>query len=231
MDKWLSLLEGFQYNLLIFFGTIIAAVPLGLIITFGTMSKWKPFRFLLHRDSKFLKAIGGFRPISALSRLFVWIMRGTPLMLQLFVVLYAPGLLFGVPMKSRLTGAFIAFIVNYAAYFSEIYRGGIESIPRGQYEAGQVLGLTKVQVFTKITLFQVIKRIVPPMGNEILTLAKDTSLARIIGIGEIIMSAERFSKAGVIWPLFSTGLFFLAMCGILTLLFNKLEKKLDYYKA
>lgn len=152
-------------------------------------------------------------------------------MLQLFIVLYVPGLVFDVPMRSRLTAAVIAFIVNYAAYFSEIYRGGIESIPKGQYEAGQVLGLTKTQVFFKIVLFQVIKRIVPPMGNEIMTLVKDTSLARVIGVGEIMMSAERFSKQGLIWPLFSTGLFFLAMCGILTIIFNKLEKKLDYYKA
>lgn len=209
MEKWQSLFDGFGYNLLIFFGTIIAAVPLGLIITFCTMSK--------------------FKPLSYLSRLFVWIIRGTPLMLQLFVILYGPGLLLGIPMKSRLTAAFIAFIVNYAAYFSEIYRGGIESISRGQYEAGQVLGLTKKQVFSKIVLFQVVKRIVPPMGNEIITLVKDTSLVRIIGLPEIIMSAERFSKQGLIWPLFSTGLFFLAMCGVLTLLFGRLEKKLDYY--
>lgn len=210
MDKWLSLLEGFQYNLILFFGTIIAAVPLGLLICFCSMSK--------------------FKPLSYLSKIFVWIIRGTPLMLQLFVVLYVPGLVFGIPMKSRLTAAFIAFIINYAAYFSEIYRGGIESIPKGQYEAGQVLGLTKKQVFLKVVLFQVIKRIVPPMGNEIITLVKDTSLARIIGLAEIIMSAERFSKAGIIWPLFSTGLFFLAMCGILTLIFGALEKKMNYYK-
>ncbi|MEE0409384.1 MAG: amino acid ABC transporter permease [Clostridia bacterium] len=209
MEKWQSLFDGFGYNLLIFFGTIIAAVPLGLIITFCTMSK--------------------FKPLSYLSRLFVWIIRGTPLMLQLFVILYGPGLLLGIPMKSRLTAAFIAFIVNYAAYFSEIYRGGIESISKGQYEAGQVLGLTKKQIFSKIVLFQVVKRIVPPMGNEIITLVKDTSLVRIIGLPEIIMSAERFSKQGLIWPLFSTGLFFLAMCGVLTLLFGRLEKKLDYY--
>ena len=209
MEKWQSLFDGFGYNLLIFFGTIIAAVPLGLIITFCTMSK--------------------FKPLSYLSRLFVWIIRGTSLMLQLFVILYGPGLLLGIPMKSRLTAAFIAFIVNYAAYFSEIYRGGIESISKGQYEAGQVLGLTKKQIFSKIVLFQVVKRIVPPMGNEIITLVKDTSLVRIIGLPEIIMSAERFSKQGLIWPLFSTGLFFLAMCGVLTLLFGRLEKKLDYY--
>lgn len=210
MDKWLSLLDGFQYNLVLFFGTIAAAVPLGLLICFCSMSK--------------------FKPLSYISKVFVWIIRGTPLMLQLFVVLYVPGLVFNMPMKSRLTASFVAFIINYAAYFSEIYRGGIESIPKGQYEAGQVLGLTKAQVFMKIVLFQVIRRIVPPMGNEIITLVKDTSLARIIGVAEIIMSAERFSKAGVIWPLFSTGLFFLAMCGVLTLIFGALEKKMNYYK-
>lgn len=211
MDQWISLFEGFRFNLILFCTTILCAIPLGLLITFCSMSKFKPLSFV--------------------SKVFVWIIRGTPLMLQLFIVLYVPGLVFDVPMRSRLTAAVIAFIVNYAAYFSEIYRGGIESIPKGQYEAGQVLGLTKTQVFFKIVLFQVIKRIVPPMGNEIMTLVKDTSLARVIGVGEIMMSAERFSKQGLIWPLFSTGLFFLAMCGILTIIFNKLEKKLDYYKA
>ncbi len=212
MNVWLELFEGFKFNLIIFFGTIAAAVPLGLIITFCSMSK--------------------FKPLSYISKLFVWIIRGTPLMLQLFVVAYAPGLLFDIPMKSRMMATFIAFIINYAAYFSEIYRGGIESIPKGQYEAGQVLGLTKIQVFTKIVLFQVVKRIVPPMGNEIITLVKDTSLSRIIGVGEIIMSAERFSKnGGLIWPLFSTGLFFLAMGGILTVVFAKIEKKMSYYDA
>lgn len=150
-------------------------------------------------------------------------------MLQLFVVLYAPGLLFDFPMRDRMTAALIAFIINYAAYFSEIYRGGIESIPKGQYEAGQVLGMTKTQVLFKVVLFQVIKRIVPPMGNEIITLVKDTSLARVIGVIEIIMSAERFTKQGLIWPLFSTGLYFLAFNGILTIIFSKLEKKLNYY--
>ena len=210
MEKWQSLFDGFGYNLLIFFGTIIAAVPLGLIITFCTMSK--------------------FKPLSYLSRLFVWIIRGTPLMLQLFVILYGPGLLLGIPMKSRLTAAFIAFIVNYAAYFSEIYRGGIESISKGQYEAGQVLGLTKKQIFSKIVLFQVVKRIVPPMGNEIITLVKDTSLVRIIGLPEIIMSAERFTKQGLIGPLFATGLYFLIFVGVLTILLGYVEKKLDYYK-
>ena len=150
-------------------------------------------------------------------------------MLQLFVVLYVPGLLFGIPMRDRMTAALIAFIINYAAYFSEIYRGGIESISKGQYEAGQVLGMTKTQVLFKVVLMQVVKRIIPPMGNEIITLVKDTSLARVIGVAEIIMSAERFTKQGLIGPLFSTGLYFLAFNGILTILFSKLEKKYSYY--
>ncbi len=206
-----SLLMGFRENCIIFIVTLLAAIPLGLIISFGSMSKFAPLRYL--------------------TKTFVWIIRGTPLMLQLFVVLYAPGLLFGIPMKGRMTATLIAFVINYAAYFSEIYRGGIESIPKGQYEAGQVLGLTKKQVFSKIVLFQVIKRIVAPMGNEIITLAKDTSLARVISVTEIIMCAERFTKQGLIYPLFSTGLFFLAFCGILTLLLNWVEKKFDYYKG
>lgn len=211
MEQLEALFSGFGLNCLIFIVTLVCAVPLGLVITFGSMSK--------------------FKPLSWLTKTFVWIIRGTPLMLQIFVVLYAPGLLLGMPMRSRMTAVFIAFIINYAAYFSEIYRGGIESIPKGQYEAGQVLGMTKVQVFVKVVLFQVIKRIVPPMGNEIMTLAKDTSLARIVGVAEIIMCAERFTKQGLIWPLFSTGLFFLVMCGALTLIFGWLEKKLDYYKV
>ena len=211
MTQLSSLFGGFGQNCIIFFFTLIAAIPLGLIITFGSISKIKP--------------------ISWLTRGFVWIIRGTPLMLQIFVVLYAPGLLFDMPIKQRMGAVLVAFIINYAAYFSEIYRGGIESIPKGQYEAGQVLGMTKADVFFKVVLFQVIKRIIPPMGNEIITLAKDTSLARIVGIPEIIMCAERFTKQGLIWPLFSTGLFFLVMCGILTIVFNLIEKKLDYYKA
>ena len=152
-------------------------------------------------------------------------------MLQLFVVFYVPGLVFGVPFKSRMTAALIGFIINYACYFSEIFRGGIESIPKGQYEAGQVLGLTKSQTFFKVVLFQVVKRIVPPMSNEIITLVKDTSLARIIAVSEILMSAERFSGRGLIWPLFYTGVYFLLFNGVLTVLFNKIEKKLDYYKV
>ena len=187
------------------------ALPLGLLVAAGSMTR--------------------FRPIRWLSRMFVWVIRSTPLMLQLFVVLYAPGLLFGTPMKSRMTAALLAFVINYAAYFSEIYRGGIEGIPQGQYEAGQVLGLTRMQIFWKIIFMQVIKRILPPMSNEVLTLVKDTSLARVIAISELLMSAERFAGKGLIWPLFFTGIYFLLFCGGLTLLFSYIEKKLDYYKG
>ena len=179
-----DLFVGFYENLIIFIVTLFGAIPFGLLITFGSMSR--------------------FRPVKWLAKTFVWVIRGTPLMLQLFVVLYIPGLLFGVPMRSRMTAALVAFIINYAAYFSEIFRGGIESISKGQYEAGQVLGMTKTQVFFKIVLLQVIKRIVPPMGNEIITLVKDTSLARVIAIAELIMAAERYAGKGYIWPLFYT---------------------------
>lgn len=206
-----SLFDGFWLNIELFILTLLMSLPLGLVITFGSMSKFKPLKWFV--------------------KTFVWVIRGTPLMLQLFVVLYAPGLLFGVPMKSRMTAALIAFVVNYAAYFSEIYRGGIESISKGQYEAGAVLGMTKSQVFFKVVLMQVIKRIVPPMSNEIITLTKDTALARVIGLAEIIMAAERFTKQGLIWPLFSTGLFFLVFNGVLTLLLGWLERKLDYFKV
>ncbi len=206
-----SLFDGFWLNIELFLLTLLMSLPLGLVITFGSMSKFRPLKWFV--------------------KTFVWVIRGTPLMLQLFVVLYAPGLLFGVPMKSRMTAALIAFVVNYAAYFSEIYRGGIESISKGQYEAGAVLGMTKTQVFFKVILMQVIKRIVPPMSNEIITLTKDTALARVIGLAEIIMAAERFTKQGLIWPLFSTGLFFLLFNGVLTLLLGWLERKLDYFKV
>ncbi len=205
----LNLFEGFYQNTIIFVLTLLFAIPLGLIITFGSMS--------------------GFKPLKWLTKTFVWIIRGTPLMLQLMVFLYAPGILFDMPMKNRMLAGLIAFVINYAAYFSEIYRGGIEGIAKGQYEAGQVLGMTKTQVFFKIVLFQVVKRITPPMGNEIITLIKDTALVRIIGIAEILMHADRFTKFGLIWPLFSTGLYFLAFNGVLTLLFGYLEKKMNYY--
>lgn len=207
----IDLFNGFYENLFLFFVTLLGAIPLGLTITFGSMSRFKPVKWL--------------------AKTFIWVIRGTPLMLQLFVVLYVPGLVFGVPMQSRMTAALIAFIINYAAYFSEIFRGGIESIPKGQYEAGQVLGMTKTQVFFKVVLLQVIKRIVPPMSNEIITLVKDTSLARVIAIAELIMAAERYAGKGYIWPLFYTGVFFLVFNGLLSLLFNFIEKKLDYYKG
>lgn len=206
-----SLLGGFWLNLEIFVMTLLLALPLGLVITFGSMAK--------------------FRPLRCLTRVFVWVIRGTPLMLQLFVVMYMPGLVFGIPMKSRMTAVLIAFVINYAAYFSEIYRGGIESIPKGQYEAGQVLGMTRSQVFFRVVLLQVVKRITPPMSNEVITLVKDTALARVVSVAEIIMCAERYTKQGLIWPLFSTGLFFLLFNGVLTLLFGYFEKKMDYFKA
>ena len=152
-------------------------------------------------------------------------------MLQLFVVLYVPGLVFGVPMRNRMVAAIIAFVINYACYFSEIYRGGIEGISKGQFEAGQVLGLNKTQIFFKVILLQVIKRILPPMSNEIITLVKDTSLARVIAVAEILMAAERFAGKGIIWPLFYTGVFFLLFNGVLTVLFSKLEKRLDYFRS
>lgn len=214
------LLQGFAENCVIFIITLVFAIPLGLIIAFGSMSRFWPLKWL--------------------TRTFVWIIRGTPLMLQLFVVMYVPGLLFGVTMPNRVFGipiaprmfsALIAFVINYAAYFSEIYRGGIESIPKGQYEAGKVLGMTKSQVFFRIILKQVVKRIIPPIGNEVITLVKDTSLARVIAVPEILKQAEDFSKNGAIWPLFYTGVFFLVFCGGLTLLFGYIEKKLDYYKG
>lgn len=211
MNYIASLIDGFWLNIELFILTLVMSLPLGLVITFGSMSKFKPLKWLV--------------------KTFVWVIRGTPLMLQLFVVLYAPGLLFDVPMKSRMSAALIAFVINYAAYFSEIYRGGIESVSQGQYEAGAVLGMTRSQVFFKVILLQVIKRIVPPMSNEIITLTKDTALARVIGLAEIIMAAERFTKQGLIWPLFSTGLFFLLFNGVLTLILGWLERRLDYFKV
>ncbi|MBE6770408.1 MAG: amino acid ABC transporter permease [Ruminococcaceae bacterium] len=206
-----ELLIGFLDNCQIFALTLLMAIPLGLIITFGSMSKFKPLAFI--------------------TKVFVWIIRGTPLMLQLFVVFYVPGLVFGIPMRNRMAAALIAFVINYACYFSEIYRGGIEGISKGQFEAGQVLGLSKSQIFFKIVLLQVIKRIVPPMSNEIITLVKDTSLARVIAVAEILMAAEEFAVKGIIWPLFYTGVFFLLFNGILTLLFGYIEKKLNYFRS
>ena len=173
-------------------------------------------------------------------KVFVWIIRGVPLMLQLFIVFYVPGMVFdiqwptellGVSIDSRFLAALVAFVINYACYFSEIYRGGIESISRGQYEAGQVLGMTRSQIFFKVILMQVIKRIIPPMSNEIITLVKDTALARVIAVVEIIRSAEELMSKAMIWPLFYAGVFYLIFVGALTLLFNHIEKKLSYYRV
>ena len=207
----LQLLQGFAESLKIFVLTLAFSLPLGLIICFGSMSKFTPLRSLV--------------------RTFVWINRGTPLMLQLIIIFYGPGLMFNLPALPRFTATIIAFAINYACYFSEIYRGGIESISKGQYEAGQVLGMTKQQIFFKIVLLQVVKRVLAPMSNEVITLVKDTSLARIIGIYEIIWAGESFIKKGLIWPLFYTGAFFLIFSGLLTILFAKLEKKLDYFRG
>ena len=207
-----NLANGFETTLLIFFVTLIFALPLGLLITFGSTSKFKPI-------SWFFKTV-------------VWIIRGTPLMLQVIVVFYGPGLMFNMPMQNRLLAVLIAFIINYAAYFSEIYRGGIASIPKGQYEAGQVLGMKTTQTFFRVILKQVIKRIIPPMSNEIITLVKDTSLARVVAVIELVKAADDITATyGLIWPLFYVGAFYLLFCGLLTILFGRLEKKLDYYKG
>ena len=205
-----ELLKGFLENVELFTITLLFALPLGLIIAFGSMSKVTVIR--------------------GATKSFVWVIRGTPLMLQLFAVMYVPGFVFGwqIPGDNpRMTAAAIAFVINYACYFSEIYRGGIESIPKGQYEAGQVLGMTKTQTFFKVVLLQVVKNIVPPMSNEFMTLIKDTALARVIGVVDIIMTAGSFSARGVIWPLFYTALFFLVFCGLMTVIFGRIEKKLD----
>ena len=217
----LSLLEGFGSTLKLFGLTLLFSLPLGLIICFGSMSKFQ-IRF----------ANRVIRPLSALVKTFVWIIRCTPLMLQLIVMYYGPGLMFDLPLMPRFTAVLVAFVINYSCYFSEIYRGGIESISKGQYEACQVLGMTKTQTFCHVVLLQVIKRIVPPMSNEIITLVKDTSLARIISVYEVIWHAQAYIKsAGLIWPLFYTGVYYLIFNGLLTILFGWLEKKMDYFKS
>ena len=207
----LRLLEGFETTCLIFALTLVLALPLGLVISFGSMSKFKPLAYL--------------------TKVFVWIIRGVPLMLQIFVVFYVPRLLWDLSAFSRFNAVIVAFVINYACYFSEIYRGGIEGIPRGQYEAGEVLGMTKSQTFFRVILMQVVKRIIPPMSNEIITLVKDTALARVIMVVEILKVAEEYTAHALIWPMFYTAVFYLAFVGILTLLFGYIEKKLDYYKA
>lgn len=213
--------EGFFQTLKLFLVTLAGALPLGLLISFGSMSK--------------------FKPLSKLFRFIVWIVRGSPLMIQILIIFYYPGLVFGKDIwgggeVSRFLAASVAFIINYACYFSEIYRSGIQGVPIGQHEAGQVLGLTKGQIFRKITLLQMIKRIVPPMCNEIITLVKDTSLARIIALQELIWAGQAFLKgkegiAGEIWPLFFTAIYYLVFNGVLQFAFSKLEKKLDYYRG
>ena len=222
------LFDGFLISLLIFAVTLLCGAPLGLPIAFCSMSKWKP--------------------IKTVSKVIVWIVRGVPLMLQIFIIYYVPGLLFNYPVFSRIdrfiflnfgisdvgriVAVLIAFTLNYACYFSEIYRGGIESISRGQYEAGYVLGLTKSQIFRKIILKQVVKRIVPPMSNEIITLIKDTALANCIMVCEIIKQAKELAATkALVWPLFFTGVFYLIFVGLLTIVLGKIEKKLDYFKS
>jgi polar amino acid transport system permease protein len=207
----LSLLRGLEQTCLIFALTLVLALPLGLVISFGSMSKFKPLAYI--------------------TKIFVWIIRGVPLMLQVIIVFYVPGILLGGPIFSRLGSVVAAFVINYACYFSEIYRGGIESISKGQYEAGQVLGMTKTQIFFKVVLMQVVKRIIPPMSNEIITLVKDTALARVIMVVEIIKAAENYAAYGLMWPLFYTAVFYLVFVGALSLLFGYFEKKLDYYKV
>ena len=209
------LTQSFGLNCELFGFTLLFAIPLGPVVALGSMSR--------------------FRPLQALVKVFVWIIRGTPLMLQIIVIYLGPGLLgFTSPWPAggsgRLTAAVVAFVINYACYFSEIYRGGIQSVPKGQTEAGQVLGMTKTQIFFKVTLLQLIKRILPPMGNEVITLVKDTALANIISNKEIIKMAQEYSAKGLIWPLFSTALFFLVFVGVLTLLFDYLEKRISYFR-
>lgn len=207
----LTLLSGFGITCLIFILTLVLSLPLGLLVAFGGMSSFKPLRYLV--------------------KTFVWIIRGTPLMLQVMVVFYAPGLLLGWSGLECTAATIVAFVINYSCYFSEIYRGGIESISKGQYEAAKVLGLTKTQIFFKVVLMQVIKRIVPPMSNEIITLVKDTSLARVIAVEEILfMAFNRYVSKGIIWPLFYSGVFYLIFVGLLTIVFHYIEKKLSYYK-
>lgn len=215
-----SLNIGFLQTLKLFFITLIGAIPIGLVIAFGSMSH--------------------FKPLSYLTKLIVWIIRGTPLMIQLLIVYYFPGLVLKNPIwgggeSGRFFAASVAFIFNYACYFSEIYRGGIQSVPTGQEEAGLVLGMTRKQIFFQVTLLQMIKRIIPPMSNEIITLVKDTSLARIIALQEVIWAGQAFMKgsqgiSGAIWPLFFTAFYYLIFTGILTVLLGKLERKLDYFQ-
>ncbi len=206
----LSLMEGMTATLKLFFLTLLFALPLGLVISLGSMSRFTPLRGLV--------------------KTVVWIVRGSPLMIQIMIIFYGPGLLFGLPLLPRFTAALVSFVINYACYFSEIYRGGIQSIPAGQQEAGLVLGMTKSQIFFRVTLLQVIKRIVPPMGNELITLVKDTALVRVISVYELIWMGETYIKKGMIWPLFYTAVFYLLFSGVVTIFLGWFEKKLDYFR-
>lgn len=211
-----SLLSGLATTIEIFFFTLLLSLPFGLLLAVASMSKFKPLRYLI--------------------QVLVWIIRGTPLILQLIIIFYGPGLWLGHNIWSgneggRLTATVVAFTLNYACYFSVIFKGGIEGVPAGQREAGEVLGMTRSQIFFKITLLQMIKRVVPPMSNEIITLVKDTSLARIIAAYELTFAGYSFMKSdGLTWPLFYTGVFYLIFVGVLTLLFNYIERRLDYFK-
>ena len=207
----LNLWNGFQSTFLIFALTLIFSLPLGLLVSFGSMSKVRPVRYIM--------------------KMIIWMIRGTPLMLQVMIIFYAPGLIWGTPISTRFGAVIIAFSINYACYFSEIYRGGIESISGSQYEAGQVLGMTKSQVFFRVVFLQVIKRIIAPMSNEVITLVKDTALARIIVVVELLKEAEILATRGMVWPMFYTGAYYLAFVGILTLLFGYVERRLNYFKA
>lgn len=233
-----SLNIGFIQTLKLFFVTLAGALPLGLVIAFGSMSRFRPLKCLAQLG--LTGWLTEFRPISCVTRIVVWIVRGTPLMIQLLIIYYFPGLVLNNPIwgggeSGRFLAASVAFIFNYACYFSEIYRGGIQSVPAGQEEAGLVLGMTRSQIFFKVTLLQMIKRIVPPMSNEIITLVKDTSLARIIALQEIIWAGQAFLKgsqgiSGQIWPLFFTALYYLVFSGILTILLGRLEEKLNFFR-
>lgn len=233
-----SLNIGFIQTLKLFFVTLAGALPLGLVIAFGSMSCFRPLKCLAQLGLP--GWLTEFRPISCVTRIVVWIVRGTPLMIQLLIIYYFPGLVLNNPIwgggeSGRFLAASVAFIFNYACYFSEIYRGGIQSVPAGQEEAGLVLGMTRSQIFFKVTLLQMIKRIVPPMSNEIITLVKDTSLARIIALQEIIWAGQAFLKgsqgiSGQIWPLFFTALYYLVFSGILTILLGRLEEKLNFFR-
>ncbi len=213
LEVTLDLLQGFGTTCLIFILTLVLALPLGLIVAFGAMSKFKPLKLVI--------------------KVIIWIVRGTPLMLQVIVLYYGPALIFGMNLPARFVAVVAAFVLNYSCYFAEIFRGGIESITKGQYEAGYVLGMTKSQIFFKVILLQVAKRILAPMSNEIITLVKDTSLARVIMVAEILKKAQDWASGttAIIWPIFYTGAFYLLFVGILTIFFGKLEKKLNYFKA